>query len=142
MRQGYTRGVSPAQRKIAFLVIGFLFLGLEISRRAVEDRIPDWIAFAIAGIALFRFGYSLQINAIANLKRFQFTLRTFVWLASVVAFWYSTMIWIWWSRRTPNFPLFLLNAELTTTLFFDWVPALILFGLALEARAERKLSVQ
>ncbi len=134
--------MSPAQRKIAFLVIGFLLLGLEISRRVVDDGVPDWVAFGIAGIALFRFGYSLQINAIANLKRIRLTPRTFVWLTSVVAFWYSTVIWVWWSRRTLSFPLFLLNEELTTTLFFDWVPTLILFGLVLEARAEKKLSVQ
>ncbi len=132
--------MSDFQRKIAYLVLGALFLGLEVARRTVDGGVPDGVAFAIAGVALFRFGYPLQRHAVANLKRFRLTPRTIVWFVSVVAFWYSTLIWVWWSRRTPNFPLFLLNAELRTTLFFDWVPVLIVVGLALDARAEKKIS--
>jgi cation transport ATPase len=124
-----------ASLRTSLFVVGFLALGLRIARLIVPGEFPDGVAFAVAAIALFRFGFPLQVHAVANLKRFRITLRTLIWFATAVAFWYSTIIWIWWSRRTPTFPLFLLNARLRTTLFFDVVPFLVFAGLALELRS-------
>ncbi|MBS1963214.1 MAG: hypothetical protein JST04_13440 [Bdellovibrionales bacterium] len=89
------------------------------------------VPFAASAVALFRFGVPLQIHALGSLRRFRVTSRTIVWFAAVVAFWYSTVVWVWWSRRTPNFPLFLLNAELEPRYYFAWVPALVFGGLLL-----------
>ncbi|GEM_PF-2355540 len=128
-----THGVSASPHRIAFFVLGFLFLALEVGRRFTE--VPEGIPFAIAAVSLFYFGSSLQIHGVANLKRFRVTPRTLLWFVAVVAFWYSTVLWIWWSRRSVSFPLFLLNDELKTTLFFDWIPVLVGLGLGLEALA-------
>ena len=130
-----TRSVNPVWRKIAIPLLGLAFVGLLVAERAIPEGVPDGVAFAVAFVALFGCGRSLQIYAVVGLKRFRVTPRTLLWFASAVAFWYSTILWVWWSRRIPNFPLFLLNAELRTTLFFKWVPALVAAGLVLEARS-------
>jgi hypothetical protein len=129
--------VTLSQCRTAVLVIGVLFIGLRVAGEVTGRRIPDWIYFSAAATALFRFGYSLQNHSILTLRRFRFSFRTGLWLSAVTAFWYSTAIWIWWSLRTKNFPLFLLNKELKTSLHFEWVLVAVILGLALEARALR-----
>jgi hypothetical protein len=131
-----TRGVTPERRKRTIPLLALAFAGLFIAERAMPGGVPDGVGFTVAAFSLFGFGRSLQIYAVNGLKRFRITPRTLLWFASVVAFWYSTILWIWWSRRTPNFPLFLLNSELKTTLYYVWVPAFVALGLSLEARSE------
>jgi hypothetical protein len=130
--------MNPAQLRRSLFILGFLALGLRIARLSVPGEFPEGVAFAVAAISLFRFGFPLQVHAVANLKRFRITPRTAIWFATAVAFWYSTIIWIWWSRRTPSFPLFLLNSRLQTTLFFDAVPLLVLAGLAIDLRVQNR----
>jgi cation transport ATPase len=127
-----------APLKLNILILGVLFLGLGITHFLVPGGVPDGVAFAAAAISLFGFGSPLRDHAVRTLKRFRMTPRTFLWLASCVAFWYSTVIWIWWSRRSPSFPLFLLSADLQIRLFFDWVPVLVATGLALELRIQNR----
>lgn len=130
--------MNPAQLRRSLLVLGLLGVGLPLARGLVPGEFPEGVAFAIAAIALFRFGFPLQVHAIASLKRIRVTPRTAIWFATVVAFWYSTILWIWWSRRTPSFPLFLLNSRLEPRLFFDAVPLLVFAGLAIDLRIQNR----
>jgi len=124
--------MNPVQLRRSLFLVGFIAVGLRIARLAVPGEFPEGIAFAVAAISLFRFGFPLQVHAVASLMRFRVTPRTAIWFLTVVAFWYSTIVWIWWNRRTPSFPLILLNSRLQPRLFFDVVPLLVLAGLAID----------
>lgn len=115
------RGVN--RQKIALLF-------LAASTLVISGGAPDAAAFGLSGIALY-YGKSL--------RAWRMDVPMGCWFVASVAFWYSTVIWFWWHRHVPGFPLFLLNAELRITLLYGWVPFFVLLGtLAQGSRQKRK----
>jgi hypothetical protein len=113
--------VYKPQRKHVTYLIAVLTVLLLIARWIQGPSFPTSVRFVFAAILFFHFGSSLQLHALNTIGKFRMSWRTFLWLTAAVAFWYSTVIWVWWSRQTPNFPLFLLNDDLHITLFYEWV---------------------
>lgn len=129
-------GVIETPRRFHIVFLGISVVAIVVVRAVFDGAMRDGIGCLLAAIALFKFGAPLQRHSIGSLKKFRITVRTVLWFAACVAFWYSALIWVWWSRKTPSFPLFLLNSDLETTVFFVWVPLLILVGLALDSRSK------
>lgn len=126
--------MRSSSRNVALGIVGALALVAAAAPYVFPREIAIAASFAAAAISLFRFGFTLQLHALSELRRFRITPPTIAWFASAVAFWYSAVVWVWWSRRTPTFPLFLLNAELEPRYLFAGVPALVFGGLLLESR--------
>jgi cation transport ATPase len=112
VRHRFTIGV------LFLVVIGIRFL---IPRFLLGTE-RDAVAAVLAGYALFRAGKELQRHAIEKLRRFKITGRSLLWLCACVAFWYSFVVLVWWSRKTMSFPLFLLGDHLEPHFYFHWVP--------------------
>ncbi len=128
------RGVKELKpRQITILLVALTSL-LFIAEAVYGPTFPIGIRFVFAAVVFFRFGTALQLHALSTLGKFRMSWRTFLWFTAVIAFWYSTVLWVWWSRQTPNFPLFLLNDELRITLFYEWVLIAVIADRLGEAR--------
>lgn len=124
--------VSNRKFKIAVLVMGLI--GIQIGSRLRLGTVSTELEFALGLASMIYFGRSIQVHALAQMKKFRVDFRVFLWLSACVAFWYSTVIWVWWSRRTVTFPLFLLSDSLVPTYYFKVVPLIVILGLLFESR--------
>lgn len=94
------------------------------------NHLPIEARFSAAAFLLFGVGKPLQTQATAEIYSLRPRFSAFFWAVACATFWYSLLIWIWWARRTPNFPLALLDDRLSIRLYFESTVLAVTAGMA------------
>lgn len=121
---------------LSFFIASALLVALLIGVFTGSGRFPMEARFGIAAFLLFGFGQNFQTQALAEIARFRPKSLSLLWLIACSSFWYSLAIWIWWARRSPSFPLFLLNEHLGISVYFELSAVAVVGGMALIVRNE------
>ena len=121
-----------------FFFASALFVTLLLGVFLYPGRFPMEARFGIAAILLFGFGQDFQTRAVAEFSRFRPRTMAFLWLVACSSFWYSLAIWIWWARRSPSFPLFLLNEHLAISVYFEFSACAVITGMGLILKRENE----
>ncbi len=96
--------------------------------------IPAWLRLAAALGVIYGMSRPLQLHAWRTLRAGRADLRVLLSVAAGTFFFYSVLMWVWWTRGTVYFPPFLLNARLEVRYYFELAMALATLGLFIDRR--------